>query len=331
MLEARERASTRCGFSGRNCRITADSSTTGRTSTPASGCGTRKSPRSIPQSCSAASSPAAQYFEHSEISEPAHLHLRSRRLDLALGGYQHFPARLDAGNWLPAIPLGQLQRDDDDVSARAGIVHHPLPTDTWDAWKRVTFEYDGIRYIGSFAPLFVHQYSQAWFDFRDKRDTYADYFQNSILATEVHRRFCMDLSLAVSRLQRKPVGNHGVGFREGYVVWGGPPATGPIDGTVVPCAAGGRCHSCRATMQVLRTIKDRYPKCLEPLRIRGRVQSAHELVRHGCRRHRHGNHDADGGKRPHRIRVGNLHEESGSPARHGTRRIQTYEPQAAQR
>ena len=34
------------------------------------------------------------------------------------------------------------------------------------AWKRTVFEYDGLRYIGSFAPLFVHQYSQAWFDFR---------------------------------------------------------------------------------------------------------------------------------------------------------------------
>ena len=39
------------------------------------------------------------------------------------------------------------------------------------------FEYDGLRYIGSFAPLFVHQYSQAWFDFRGKRDKYADYLK----------------------------------------------------------------------------------------------------------------------------------------------------------
>ena len=57
-----------------------------------------------------------------------------------------------------------------------------------------TFEYDGLRYIGSFAPLFVHQYSQAWFDFRGKKDKYADYFQNSVIATEVHRRFCLELS-----------------------------------------------------------------------------------------------------------------------------------------
>ena len=47
-----------------------------------------------------------------------------------------------------------------------GSPSHPLHPSAWLAWKRTTFEYDGERYIGSFAPLFVHQYSQAWFDFR---------------------------------------------------------------------------------------------------------------------------------------------------------------------
>ncbi|MBV9608248.1 MAG: hypothetical protein JO187_01715, partial [Acidobacteria bacterium] len=74
-----------------------------------------------------------------------------------------------------------------------GSLKFPLAPEAWTAWKRTTFEYDGLRYIGSFAPLFVHQYSQAWFDFRDKRDRYADYFKNSIAATEAHRRFCVEL------------------------------------------------------------------------------------------------------------------------------------------
>ena len=52
-----------------------------------------------------------------------------------------------------------------------GSSSHPLKPQTWDAWKRNVFEYDGLRYIGSFAPLFVHQYSQAWFDFRGKSAT----------------------------------------------------------------------------------------------------------------------------------------------------------------
>src|SRR5437016_2428845 len=75
-----------------------------------------------------------------------------------------------------------------------GSSSHPLPVETWNAWKRTTFEYGGLRYIGAFAPLFVHQYSQAWFDFRGKRDKYADYFRNSVIATEVHRRFCIQLA-----------------------------------------------------------------------------------------------------------------------------------------
>src|SRR6202035_1590303 len=75
-----------------------------------------------------------------------------------------------------------------------GSSSHPLNPDAWFAWKRTVFEYDGLRYIGSFAPLFVHQYSQAWFDFRGKRDRYADYFENSQIATDVHRRFCLELN-----------------------------------------------------------------------------------------------------------------------------------------
>ncbi|MGD0832458.1 MAG: glucoamylase family protein, partial [Terracidiphilus sp.] len=41
-----------------------------------------------------------------------------------------------------------------------GSYSHPLNSAAWFAWKRTVFEYDGLRYIGSFAPLFVHQYSQ---------------------------------------------------------------------------------------------------------------------------------------------------------------------------
>ena len=65
-----------------------------------------------------------------------------------------------------------------------GSSSHPLNIEAWSSWKRAVFEYDGLRYVGSFAPLFVHQYSQAWFDFRNKKDSYADYFENSVIATD---------------------------------------------------------------------------------------------------------------------------------------------------
>lgn len=138
---------------------------------------------------------------------------------------------------------------------------HPLAQDTWKAWKRPIFEYDGMRYIGSFAPLFVYQYSQAWFDFRHKRDLYADYFLNSAVATDVHRRFCVSLHPQFSDYSDALWGITASDSAHGYVVWGGPPATGPIDGTIVPCAAGGSLSFRPATtLRVLRTIRDRFPQ-----------------------------------------------------------------------
>jgi hypothetical protein len=142
-----------------------------------------------------------------------------------------------------------------------GSSEHPLKPETWNAWKRLTFEYDGMRYIGSFAPLFVHQYSQAWFDFRDKRDKYANYFENSIVATEVHRRFCLELSKQFPDYSEDLWGiSVSDSQHNGYVVWGGPPATGPIDGTAVPSAAGGSLPFLPAeTIRVLKAIRNRYP------------------------------------------------------------------------
>src|SRR5882724_5879288 len=141
-----------------------------------------------------------------------------------------------------------------------GSTNYPLRDDTWTAWKRIKFEYDGLRYIGSFAPLFVHQYSQAWFDFRGKRDKYADYFQNSVTATDVHRRFCLELSKQFPTYSDDLWGITASDSQNGYVIWGGPPSVGPIDGTVAPSAAGGSLPFLPLpVMRVLRTIKDRYP------------------------------------------------------------------------
>jgi hypothetical protein len=141
-----------------------------------------------------------------------------------------------------------------------GSLTHPLPVEMWNAWKRTVFDYDGLRYIGSFAPLFVHQYSQAWFDFRGKRDKYTDYFENSKIATEAHRRFCLGLSKQFPDYSDELWGITASDSQHGYVIWGGPPALGPIDGTVVPCAAGGSLPFLpEATLRVMRNIRTHYP------------------------------------------------------------------------
>jgi hypothetical protein len=141
-----------------------------------------------------------------------------------------------------------------------GSARHPLPPATWDAWTRMTFEYEGLRYIGSYAPLFVHQYSQAWFDFRAKRDRYVDYFKNSMIATEVHRRFCIELAKRFPDYSDDLWGITSSDSLYGYVAWGGPPEIGPVDGSVVPSAAAGSLPFMpRATLRVLKNIKDHYP------------------------------------------------------------------------
>jgi hypothetical protein len=140
-----------------------------------------------------------------------------------------------------------------------GSATYALPPESWDAWKRSVFEYDGIKYIGSFAPIFVHQYSQAWFDFRCKKDKYADYFQNSILATEAHRRFCLDLSRQFPDYSDDLWGITASDSVHGYEVWGGPPKTGDIDGTIAPCASAGSLpYLPQQVMRVMRTIQLRY-------------------------------------------------------------------------
>lgn len=200
-----------------------------------------------------------EYFEHSEISALA-LDIFNR-VDWT---WLSEDTSILPHGWRPES--GFLQYRWDNYSEMMmmyllglGSETHPLPTASWDAWQRTPFEYDGIRYIGSFAPLFVHQYSQAWFDFRGKRDKYTDYFRNSVIATDVHRRFCIDLATQFPDYSDDLWGITASDSSQGYVVWGGPPLTGPIDGTVVPCAAGGSLPFLEGpAMRVLRTIKDRY-------------------------------------------------------------------------
>jgi hypothetical protein len=142
-----------------------------------------------------------------------------------------------------------------------GSPTHPLPAETWNAWKRPIFEYDGLRFVGSNAPLFVHQYSHAWFDFRGKRDRYADYFENSVIAVRVHKKWCLALAKDYPDYSEDLWGITSSDSPHGYVAWGGPPPQGPIDGTVVPAAAGGSLAFLpQEALRVLRSMRERFGK-----------------------------------------------------------------------
>ncbi|MDR3762745.1 MAG: glucoamylase family protein [Acidobacteriota bacterium] len=141
-----------------------------------------------------------------------------------------------------------------------GSPTHPLPAASWQAWTRPTMTYDGITYISSKDPLFVHQYSQAYFDFRSKRDAYADYFENSAKATEAHRRFCLSLKDRYPDYAPNLWGVTASDSLNGYQAWGGPPEIGTWDGSVVPCAAGGSLpFAPTECLAVLRNIRQSYP------------------------------------------------------------------------
>ena len=128
----------------------------------------------------------------------------------------------------------------------------------------------GLEFI-SFPPLFGHQYSHAWVDFRGIQDAYLrgfadgelDYFENSRRATLAQQAY------AVDNPQNHP--NYGAdewGFTasddpiDGYAVHGAVPAVND-NGTISPTAAGGSvAFTPDASTAALRAMYARYPNSL---------------------------------------------------------------------
>jgi len=80
-----------------------------------------------------------------------------------------------------------------------GSPTHPLPPETWDKWT-ANFDRNWTTGAGDphidFPPMFGHQYSHVWVDFRGIRDAYMrekgiDYFENSRRATLAQRAYAI--------------------------------------------------------------------------------------------------------------------------------------------
>ncbi|MFT3762839.1 MAG: glucoamylase family protein [Pseudoxanthomonas sp.] len=80
-----------------------------------------------------------------------------------------------------------------------GSPTHPVSDDTWEVWTRGYVDtwgvYQGQEYL-SFGPMFGHQYSHVWIDFRDIQDGYMrergiDYSLNSRRAALAHREYAI--------------------------------------------------------------------------------------------------------------------------------------------
>lgn len=118
----------------------------------------------------------------------------------------------------------------------------PIPAEAWYAWQRNPVEYGQYKYYSGGAPLFVHQFPQAWLDLRNRRDSrepFVNYYENSVRATRAHKEFCLSLAKEFPGYTENIWGITASDSARGYVAWGGPPRHRRIDGSVVPCAAAG--------------------------------------------------------------------------------------------
>lgn len=121
-----------------------------------------------------------------------------------------------------------------------GASQHAAPADAWKSFSRATVASREGRSFIQCGPLFTHQYSHAWFDFRDKRDGYADYWQNSVDATLAQREWSAGQSKRFAHWSSDVWGLTASDSARGYIAWGTPGRDPDLsDGTLVPCAPGG--------------------------------------------------------------------------------------------
>ena len=145
-----------------------------------------------------------------------------------------------------------------------GSPTHPLPPAAWDAWTStyVWATHYGIDFV-QFPPLFGHQYSHVWIDFRGIPDAYMrakgiDYFENSRRATLANRAYAIANPRGYPNYGPDEWGLTASDDPFGYRAHGAPPAQSD-NGTLTPTAAGGSFAFTPAeSATALRTFYRRY-------------------------------------------------------------------------
>lgn len=163
-----------------------------------------------------------------------------------------------------------------------GSPTHPMPDGAWDSWcKGYQWEdFYGYDHV-NFSPLFGHQYSHMYIDFRDIQDAYMkekgiDYFENSRRATLANRAYCKDNPLGFPNYGPDEWGLtacDGPGYASqvyqgdtlvfrAYAARGASAHHIIDDGTIAPTAAGGSIpfapeQSIRALMHMKATYGDK--------------------------------------------------------------------------
>jgi hypothetical protein len=159
-----------------------------------------------------------------------------------------------------------------------GSPTHPIDPRAWEEWTR-SYRWEssyGPPHV-TFGPMFGHQYSHVWIDFRGIQDRYmrsrqSDYFTNSVQATYANRAYCIanpggwkgygELVWGVTASDGPLDGDYaGAGptpFR-GYWARGAAPDAGSDDGTIAPTAVGGSVpFAPEVTIPTLVSFRDRF-------------------------------------------------------------------------
>ncbi len=119
-----------------------------------------------------------------------------------------------------------------------GSPTHPISAESWYAWQRPFYQYGKYEFVSG-GPLFTHQYSQAWIDFRNRRDRgFVDFFLNSVNATRANQQYSLNLDLPET-FGKDIWGITASDGPKGYRIYGEIKAFDPVDGTVAPAAAAG--------------------------------------------------------------------------------------------
>jgi hypothetical protein len=149
-----------------------------------------------------------------------------------------------------------------------GSPTHPVEVASYDAWLS-TYHWDdfyGQQHV-NFAPLFGHQYSHVWIDFRGIKDSYMrgkgiDYFENSRRATYSQRAYA--------------IANPGNWKDYGASIWGLTAVDGPLDTLLVLRGAPRRFWTYSARGAAAREIRD--DGTLGPTAAGGSIPFAPEIV-----------------------------------------------------
>ncbi len=184
-----------------------------------------------------------------------------------------FPWMLDNGEflshgWLPEtgfIPYRWSNYSENSILYLLAIASttHSISPKIWYRWKRERVNFAGFQYLSAQAPIFIHQYTQAWFDFRNKRERMngfsVNYFENSVKATRAHKACNLTLSKRFAGYSENIWGISAMDAQQGYVVWNCPPADSAIDGTVAPyVAAASMMFTPDIAMPALNEMKQRF-------------------------------------------------------------------------